>query len=160
MDTAPAPYARQDFLFVLKDFFEGQGIPCPIAFQAIAGRINPRISLKEAEEDPSFRIRSFCWAVSGAPFLPPGRRELKVILVSDDNRSYLNGQETSRTEALHLGVHSYKTCFQEVRIPISFLIKLLTFDYNPGLEPDNARDAIHFWFFQQTLEAIGSHTFN
>ncbi|KAJ3780174.1 hypothetical protein GGU10DRAFT_437944 [Lentinula aff. detonsa] len=160
MDTAPAPYTRQDFLFVLKDFFEGRGIPCPIAFQAITSRINPRISLKEAEDDPSFRIRSFCWAVSGAPFLPPGGRELKVILVSDDNRSYLNGQESSRSEALRLGVHSYKTCFQEVRIPISFLIKLLTFDYNPGPEPDNARDAIHFWFFQQTLEAIGSHTFN
>ncbi|KAJ3793016.1 hypothetical protein GGU11DRAFT_854086 [Lentinula aff. detonsa] len=160
MDSAPAPYARRDFLFVLKDFFEGRGIPCPTAFQAIISRINPRISLEEAEDDPSFRVRSFCWAVSGAPFLPPGGRELKVILVSDDNQSYMNGQETSRTEALRLGVHSYKTCFQEVRIPISFLIKLLTLEYNSGLEPDNARDAIHFWFFQQTLEAIGSHTFN
>ncbi|KAJ3744997.1 hypothetical protein DFH05DRAFT_1459908 [Lentinula detonsa] len=78
---------------------------------AITSRINPQISLKEAEDDPSFRICSFCWAVSGAPFLPPGSRELKVILVSDDNRSYLNGQESSRSEALRLGVHSYKTCF-------------------------------------------------
>ncbi|KAE9383466.1 hypothetical protein BT96DRAFT_1033001 [Gymnopus androsaceus JB14] len=160
--SAPQPYRGRTFEFILQDFLESTGIPCPTRFEPIRGGISPVVSLTEAEDSSTFRLRSFTWAVGGAPFLRVGSRmSLEVILVSDDDRSYISNRsdERLRAEFLQNGVCSYKTCFQEMRIPVSYLISLLEATYSGETEPRNARDAIHFWLFRQILEAIGSHTF-
>lgn len=81
--------------------------------------------------------------------------------MSDDDRGYLSSRSDEHLRAQYLlnGICSYKTCFQEMRIPVSYLIHLLKGVYNTEVEPKSARDAIHFWLFRQILEAIGTHTF-
>ncbi|KAE9393326.1 hypothetical protein BT96DRAFT_999572 [Gymnopus androsaceus JB14] len=162
LDSAPQPYTRKTFEFILKDFLEATGIPCPTLFDSqVKGRISPIVPLSEAET-PTFRLRSFTWAIGGAPFLRAGTQTtMEIILVSDDDRAYIcrRSDEPRRAEFLLNGVCSFKTCFQEMRIPVSHLIRLLGGVYTTETEFKNVRDAIHFWLFRQILEAIGSHTF-
>lgn len=69
LESAPEPYRGQSFEFILQDFLEGVGIPCPTLFETMRDRINPIVSLTEAKNSPSFHLRTFSWAVGGAPFL-------------------------------------------------------------------------------------------
>lgn len=79
LESAPHPYRGKTFNFILQDFLEGMGIPCPTQFEAIRGRISPIVSLIEAEDSRTFRLRSFSWAVGGAPFLRVGNRMMMEV---------------------------------------------------------------------------------
>lgn len=86
-ESAPEPYRNQTFEFVLQDFLQATGIPVPELFASIQGRISPLVSLEEASDSPTFRLRSLVWVVGGAPFLRVGNE--MNIEVSDSVRTFL-----------------------------------------------------------------------
>ncbi|KAE9389920.1 hypothetical protein BT96DRAFT_1066449 [Gymnopus androsaceus JB14] len=140
--VAPHPYQGRTFEYILKDFFEETGIPCPTIFEHFREKINPVVPISEAETSSTFCLRMFTWAVGGAPFLRAGSSmTMEVILVlDDDDRAYIStrSDEHRRTQFLLNGVCSYKTCFQEMRIPASYLIHLLEGIYDAKAEPKSA----------------------
>ncbi|KAE9388836.1 hypothetical protein BT96DRAFT_1003817 [Gymnopus androsaceus JB14] len=72
LDSAPQPYTQKTFEFILKDFLEATGIPCPTLFHSqVKGRISPIVPLSEAET-LTFHLCLFTWAIGGAPFLRAG----------------------------------------------------------------------------------------
>ncbi|KAE9384657.1 hypothetical protein BT96DRAFT_1007848 [Gymnopus androsaceus JB14] len=145
LESAPESYHGKSFEFILQDFLEGRGIPCPTFFETIREQISPLIQLSEAEDSSTFCLRIFTWAIGGAPYLQAGTLTImEVFLVSDNNWAYIPKQqdEPCRAEFLHT---EYA------------LTELGT--YGPHTEAKDAREAIHFWLFHQILEAIGSHTF-
>lgn len=92
-ESAPEPYRNQTFEFVLQDFLQATGIPVPNLFASIQDRINPVVSLEEALDSPTFRLRSFTWAVGGAPFLRVGNEmnlEVGILYTHIHNRSESN----------------------------------------------------------------------
>lgn len=70
--VAPYPYTGKSLKYILQDFFEEIGIPCPTLFEQYRERINPVVPISDAETSSTFRLRMFTWAVGGAPFLRAG----------------------------------------------------------------------------------------
>lgn len=70
--VAPHPYQGKSFEYILRDFFEETGVPCPTLFEQFRERINPVVPISEAETSTTFRLRMFTWAIGGAPFLRAG----------------------------------------------------------------------------------------
>lgn len=67
--NTPAPLADGTFDRLFKEFLGGHGIPCPALFDSdFRGLVNSIVPLEDADH-PSFRVRSFLWAVGGVPFV-------------------------------------------------------------------------------------------
>lgn len=81
--AAPHPYGGKSLKYILQDFFEETCIPCPTLFEQFQERINPVVTISEAETSSTFCLRMFTWAVGGAPFLRAGssaKMEVSTIL--------------------------------------------------------------------------------
>ncbi|KAJ3817406.1 hypothetical protein F5880DRAFT_1618305 [Lentinula raphanica] len=65
------------FEAIFQEFLEGKELPCPALMQDLQGRFDSVVAL-EAASDKAFRMRMFCWAVSGAPQIFLDGQELEV----------------------------------------------------------------------------------
>ncbi|KAJ4484333.1 hypothetical protein C8J55DRAFT_488254 [Lentinula edodes] len=143
-----------------EDFLLGLGTPCPTLLNSAKDRFSSVVKLEDISES-TFRLRSFAWAISGVPRRILDYLKLEVYLVEDDDAQYGPGEEHSaslRQEYLRHGTCSFRTCLREMRIPASYLIRLLNANYSPQSEPATAYQAIHNWLLLQILEAIGDYT--
>jgi hypothetical protein len=52
----------------------------------------------------------------------------------------------------------FRTCFQRVLIPASYVIRLATAAYSTITEPRSFCDAFDHWLLCKILNAIGNHT--
>jgi hypothetical protein len=83
----------------------------------------------------------------------------QVRLVADNDPSY--GNDQNRTAMIRQGKISFRTCFQTVLIPASYVLVLAGKHYSAsatGSEPTSFRDAFDHWMLCETLNAIASHT--
>lgn len=68
---------------ILLDFLRGSGTPCPSLFRDVEAIFSPAIDLTRMN-DPGFRSRIFCWALSGTPSAPINGALLDVSIGSND----------------------------------------------------------------------------
>ncbi|KAF9070801.1 hypothetical protein BDP27DRAFT_1220024, partial [Rhodocollybia butyracea] len=152
-------FADKTFETIFQDFLEGTGAPCPSVFDEIKDRFNPEIDL-ERIDSPTFRMQILCWSVSGAPRVIAEGEPLRVVLVTDEDSTYMSSSapRARRAEYLAAGICSFKTCSRSLRIPVSYLKKLLRDSYDRDSRFPHAQAAVHHWLLVQMLEAIGSYT--
>ncbi|KAJ3964445.1 hypothetical protein EV361DRAFT_978731, partial [Lentinula raphanica] len=152
-------FEGKTFEEMFREFLEATGAPCPQLLESIKDRFSPKIDLNDITS-PTFRMKLLCWSVTGAPRIIHEGDPLRVQLVEDDNEFYISPrtQMEQRDEYISLGTCSFKTCTRSLRIPASYLIKLLHASYNPFSEYDSAKTAIHHWLLVQMLDAIESYT--
>ncbi|KAJ7607882.1 hypothetical protein FB45DRAFT_1039954 [Roridomyces roridus] len=144
---------------LFQDYLEQTGVPCPALFEACKPHFTESADLTRVDS-PNFRAQMLTWAVTGQPFLPAGSSGISIMLVDDDDPVYLGGHDTEMRRALvDSGTISYRTCFQQARIPASFLLRAAQAAYT-GVEPASRRKFLHHWLLCQSLGAIGdTHTF-
>lgn len=56
------------------------------------------------------------------------------------------------------GKIGFRTCFQGVLIPTSYIIQLARASYSGAKEPHCFQDAFDNWLLLEVLNAIGQHT--
>ncbi|KAL0061193.1 hypothetical protein AAF712_012013 [Marasmius tenuissimus] len=146
------------FKQLYQQFLEGKGMPNVELMEAERGRFQPVVCLTDINLE-TFRMRMFCWATTGAPFAHIDGSATKIILVEDYDPEYGAAiQSTQLERALEAGVCKFRTCLREMRIPVSFLLRLLEAEYS---DDDTALDAIvwiHHWFSVSLLDNIGDAT--
>jgi len=54
------------FSDIFREFLEEAGAPCPEMLNSLHGRFDLAIRVKDIN-DPTFRMKMFCWATTGAP---------------------------------------------------------------------------------------------
>ncbi|KAJ8091889.1 hypothetical protein PM082_024122 [Marasmius tenuissimus] len=172
------------FQELFRDFLEGTGCPSIELMNNLKGRLNPIVNLEDIDED-TFRMRMFCWAATGAPFVLADGLPTRVILVEDDDEDYGAGLSAEQRLAhLNAGVCKFKSCFREMRIPVSFLLHLLSIDYTTALSDGgegegeggvsnsgesnssrgssegvtlSAKDTVEHWLLASILDNIGEN---
>ncbi|KAF9064562.1 hypothetical protein BDP27DRAFT_1230246, partial [Rhodocollybia butyracea] len=153
-------FADKSFETIFQEFLEATGAPCPSVFDEIKDRFNPEINLERIDSS-TFRMEILCWSVSGASRVIAEGEPLRIVLVTDEDSTYMSSStpRARRAEYLAAGICSFKTCSRSLRIPVSYLIKLLRDAYSDmDSSFPNARSAVHHWLLVQMLEAIGSYT--
>ncbi|KAF8883865.1 hypothetical protein BD779DRAFT_1472363 [Infundibulicybe gibba] len=137
------------------DFLRGSGIPLPLLFDDLCVHFNPQVDLAEVDE-VYFRARMFCWAATGSPLAMFGRiHKLSVAFCGDDDDRY--ALPATRQVMLREGKISFKTCFRQARIPLSYIVHLARVS-SPAHSPNQFRTAVDHWLLCETLNAIGSHS--
>jgi hypothetical protein len=68
------------------------------------------------------------------------------------------GTSRIRPAMLREGKVCFRTCFQRVLIPASYVIMLATKAYSTTNEPRSFREAFDHWLLCEILNAIGNHT--
>ncbi|KAL0067941.1 hypothetical protein AAF712_005110 [Marasmius tenuissimus] len=122
-------FSAASFQDLFRGFLEGSGYPSLELMNGVKGRLSPVISLDEIHQD-TFRMRMFCWAATGAPFVLTDGIRTKVILIEDDDEEYRAGLTDAQCLTnLNAGVCKFRSCLREMRIPASFLLHLLSIDY-------------------------------
>ncbi|KAJ3859235.1 hypothetical protein EV359DRAFT_68337 [Lentinula novae-zelandiae] len=157
--NAGAPFEGKLFKEIFRDYLEDTGVPCPHLLDTIKDRLSPQINLDEITS-PTFRMKLLCWSVSGAPRIMHEGDPLKIQLVEDDDPFYLPSciGHKLQNAYLSLGTCAFKTCTRSIKIPASFLIKLIRASYDPHSECKDARTAVHHWLLVEMLDAVGSYT--
>lgn len=64
---------------LIREFFQGSGIPCPALFAEIQESFSPLISVDKADAK-SFRSQMFLWAATGSPTINPDLENILVFL--------------------------------------------------------------------------------
>ncbi|KAK1219074.1 hypothetical protein PQX77_018223 [Marasmius sp. AFHP31] len=173
-------WVAASFPDLFRGFLEGSGYPSFELMNGLKGRLNPIINLDDIHQD-TFRMRMFCWAATGAPYVLTDGVRTKVILVEDGDEEYGAGLSTSeRLTNLNAGVCKFRSCLREMRIPVSFLLHLLSIDYataastllgdegatalttTPGSSQSSTgglvltvKDAVEHWLLASILDNIG-----
>ncbi|KAJ8084406.1 hypothetical protein PM082_003175 [Marasmius tenuissimus] len=143
----------EDFFW---QFLESLGYPDLDMMLADEGRFSSAVNLEDIGM-PNFRMRMLCWAATGSPHILEGA-PIKIILVEDDDPEYgvtLSADQLDR--ALKAGVCKFRTCAREMRIPVSFMLRLLTVEYSASSEID-ARVVLHHWLLVSLLDNISQAT--
>ncbi|KAJ3878406.1 hypothetical protein F5051DRAFT_428200 [Lentinula edodes] len=161
-NIAGSYFAGKTFRDVIQDFLNGVGVPCPRMLDSAMDRLSPEVKASlSGLQSPTFRMRLMCWAVTGATRVLHQGEPMQIILVEDDDILYLP-QEIDHPglyEAyLSSGSCSFRTCSRSMRIPASYLIKLLKETYDPNGELKDARIAIHNWLLMQMLDSAGTYS--
>ncbi|KAF9067412.1 hypothetical protein BDP27DRAFT_913301 [Rhodocollybia butyracea] len=68
------------------------------------------------------------------------------------------GARNHRVQYLAAGTCTFQTCSRLIRIPVSYLIKLLQDTYDADTPFRNPQMAVHHWLLIQLLNVIGSYT--
>ncbi|KAJ3902275.1 hypothetical protein F5879DRAFT_1044026 [Lentinula edodes] len=157
--NAGPPFQGRIFKEIFRDYLEDSGAPCPRLLNAIKDRLSPQINLDDITSS-TFRMRLLCWSVSGAPRIMHEGSPLKIQLVEDNDPFYLPSRIGRELQDAYLssGTCAFKTCTRSIKIPASFLIKLIRASYDPHSECKDARTAVHHWLLVEMLDAIGSYT--
>ncbi|KAL0565592.1 hypothetical protein V5O48_016433, partial [Marasmius crinis-equi] len=185
LSTNPSLEAA-NFEDMFKEFLEDIGYPSLDLMEAIKDRFNPVVNL-QGIFDSSFRLRMFAWAATGAPFASTDGVDIKVVLIEDDDGEYASGLSPAKVQSnLNAGVCKFRTCAREIRIPASFLVHLLSINYegavrdaggstrdesgagvqmiqNSGqsqlqtVEGLTVRQAVHHWLLASILDNIGQN---
>ncbi|KAJ4465853.1 hypothetical protein C8R41DRAFT_781225, partial [Lentinula lateritia] len=136
LSIAGPHFAGRIFEDVIKDFLIGVGAPCPQLLAEIKDRFSPEVKASlMGIQSPTYRMRLMCWAVTGATRVLNDGEPMQIILVDNDDTSYL----------------------PSMRIPASYLIQLLKNTYDSDAELCNAQVAIHHWLFMQLLDSAGTY---
>ncbi|KAJ4498886.1 hypothetical protein C8R41DRAFT_755706 [Lentinula lateritia] len=134
LSVAGAHFAGKTFEDIIKDFLISIGAPCPQLLAVTKDRFSPEVKASlSGLQSPTFRMRLMCWAVTGAPRVLRDGEPMQIILVDDNDTSYLPHGLTS------------------------YLIQLLKDTYNPDAEIKNAQVAIHHWLLIQMLDSAGTY---
>ncbi|KAJ3901848.1 hypothetical protein F5879DRAFT_991545 [Lentinula edodes] len=160
LSIAGPPFAGRIFEDVIKDFLLGVGAPCPQMLAGIQDRFSPEVKASlSGLQSPTYRMRLMCWAVTGATRVLKGGEPMQIILVDDNDTSYLSESlNDGQCEAfLSSGSCAFRTCSRSMRIPVSYLIQQLKNTYNPDTELCNAQVAIHHWLLVQLLDSAGTY---
>ncbi|KAF8882082.1 hypothetical protein BD779DRAFT_1473054 [Infundibulicybe gibba] len=137
------------------DFLRGSGIPLPSLFEDLCAHFNPQVDLTDIDE-VYFRARMFCWAATGSPLAMFGSiHKLSVTFCGDDDDHY--ALPATRHIMLREGKISFRTCFRQARIPLSYIVHLSRVS-SPARSPNQFRTAVDHWLLCETLNAIGSHS--
>ncbi|KAJ3752061.1 hypothetical protein EV360DRAFT_55878, partial [Lentinula raphanica] len=124
---------------IFREFLEGSGIPCPLLMAEVRGSFTDVVSLEDSSEK-SYRMRMFCWAATGSPFI------------------LTDGSPIEVQRLLKLGTIAFKTCTRVMQVPASYLLKLLNASYDSGPEQlYNLKDIVFHWLLVQILTGIGSY---
>ncbi|KAJ3887430.1 hypothetical protein GG344DRAFT_55703, partial [Lentinula edodes] len=138
--SAAGPYfAGKIFKDVIKDFLVGIGAPCPQLLAEVKASLT-------GLQSPTFRMQMMCWAVTGATRVLRDGEPIQIILVDDDDISYLPRGLTDGLRASYLSAGSS-----------SYLIQLLKGTYNLDTEIHNAQVAVHHWLLMQMLDSAGTY---
>ncbi|KAJ4491278.1 hypothetical protein C8J55DRAFT_486271 [Lentinula edodes] len=160
-NIAGPPFAGNIFEDAFKDFLTGIGAPCPQQLENIRNQFAPEVqSSLSGLHSPTFRMRVTCWAVTGATHILRDGGAMRIILVEDRDPLYLPATvDPDLRQAYCLsGTCSFKTCTRTMRIPVSYLIQLLTKTYDPNTEPKDAYAAFNNWLLIQILGSCGAYT--
>ncbi|KAJ3844027.1 hypothetical protein F5878DRAFT_526665, partial [Lentinula raphanica] len=157
-DSGPS-FEGRTFEEIFREFLETTGTPCPQLLESIKERFSSKVDLDDIAS-PTFRMKLLCWSVTGAPRIMHEGEPLRVQLVEDDDSFYIPAgmQADRRHQYISLGTCSFKTCTRSLRIPASYLIKLLHTSYDPLSELSSAKVAVHHWLLVQMLDAVESYT--
>jgi hypothetical protein len=77
--------------------------------------------------------------------------------VTDDDSVYAPGRIVHAPMLLE-GKISFRTCFKDARVPLSWLLKLASQEYGADKEPHSLMDAVHHWLLCKCLNVIGGHS--
>ncbi|KAE9384204.1 hypothetical protein BT96DRAFT_1008309 [Gymnopus androsaceus JB14] len=131
-------YHGSSFSTLFQEFLEGVGAPSagvhPEQYDPLVAS-----TLKNIDQ-PTYRMKMFCWAALGAPRAILDEDPIKVRLVSDE------------------GTISFKTCTCYMLIPVSHLIRLLRWPYDESSELRNVKAAVHNWLLTEILNGIGVYS--
>ncbi|KAJ3858993.1 hypothetical protein EV359DRAFT_51523 [Lentinula novae-zelandiae] len=134
LSVAGAHFAGKTFEDIIKDFLISIGAPCPQLLAVTKDRFSPEVKASlSGLQSPTFRMCLMCWAVTGAPRVLRDGEPMQIILVDDNDTSYLPHGLTS------------------------YLIQLLKDTFNPDAEIKNAQVAIHHWLLIQMLDSAGTY---
>ncbi|KAJ4468079.1 hypothetical protein C8R41DRAFT_778884, partial [Lentinula lateritia] len=134
-------FAGKNFKDVIKDFLVGIGAPCPQLLASIQDRFSPEVKASlTGLQSSTFRMRMMCWAVTGATRVLLDGEPIQIILVDDDNTSYL---PRGLTDGVHASYLSAGSC--------SF------HTYNPDNEINDTQVAVHHWLLMQILDSAGTY---
>ncbi|KAJ3764672.1 hypothetical protein FB446DRAFT_656239, partial [Lentinula raphanica] len=115
-------WSSVSFEDIFQEFLEGSGIPCPALMEEVQGSFDDVVTLEGASEK-NYRMRMFCWASTGSPFILTDGPAIEVILVDDSDPLYFSRQNhrmTERERLLKLGTISFKTCTRVMQVPASY----------------------------------------
>ncbi|KAL0069951.1 hypothetical protein AAF712_002846 [Marasmius tenuissimus] len=139
-----------------RQFLESIGYPDLDMMEAEEGQFSRVVNLEDIGTE-NFRMRMLCWAATGAPYILEGA-PIKIVLVEDDDPEYgatLSASQLDR--ALKSGVCKFRTCAQEMRIPVSFMLHVLGIDY-PADSDIDARNVLHHWLLVSLLDNVSQVT--
>ncbi|KAK7463010.1 hypothetical protein VKT23_007592 [Stygiomarasmius scandens] len=152
------------FSSFLENFLTGIGVPCPDLWADLIPHLNECVQKRlEAVEQPYFRPQMFFWAATGSPEIRADLVDgtVQVVLADDSDEDYMDGTSTNdeharlRRAMLDEGKMSFRTCAAVVRIPASYLEKLVRKCKSEGV-PILPR--VHHWLLSECLNAVGKHS--
>ncbi|KAL0579669.1 hypothetical protein V5O48_002299 [Marasmius crinis-equi] len=143
---------------MFREFLEGTGAPCPELLNSIKDRFHPVVDLSDINSS-TFRMRMFCWATTGTPTVILDGSAITVILIDDDDEVYAAGiPENQRQVHLQAGICKYRTCSRYVRIPVSYLNRIIEPVSDGTRGPVDVKTAIHHWLLTSILDNVGVMT--
>ncbi|KAF8055701.1 hypothetical protein FPV67DRAFT_1434783, partial [Lyophyllum atratum] len=135
------------------DFLKGSGIPCPGLFDEIKSTFSRAVDLGRIDS-PAFRSRMLVWAATGSQMLNmANQRPILLYAVEDTDIQYF--MHTARAQMAQTGTICFRTCFQTVRFPASYLTWLAG-NYHSLGEATTFFQAFEHWLLVQLLSAIGN----
>ncbi|KAK7445421.1 hypothetical protein VKT23_014838 [Stygiomarasmius scandens] len=153
-----------EFVRLLEDFLTGIGAPCPDLWADLLPHLNECVRKRlEDVDQPYFRAQVFFWAATGSPEIRADLVDgtVQILLVEDNDEQYMDGTSTSDDQArlrramLDEGKICFRTCAAVVRIPASYLEKLVR-ECTSASIPILPR--IHHWLLSECLNAVGKHS--
>ncbi|KAG6835572.1 hypothetical protein H0H93_016886 [Arthromyces matolae] len=171
---------------IIHEYLRGEGIPIPSNQATLVELFGRYIDFEQAS-NPMFRTRMLLWAATGSPYLTNYQTEGSIAIwaVADDDEQYItlgelgrqlnvqrvNNHESpyspaerdiaatnARAQMIKNGVISFRTCFQMMRFPASFIMSMARATYDPAEEPNSFQQAFDNWLFLGCITAIGQHS--
>ena len=159
---------------LIREFFQGSGIPCPALFAEVQDSFSPLISIDKVDAK-AFCSQMFLWAATGSPTVNPDlenilvcsffelqkntKQFLQITVASDTDPQYSDSQ--NRQAMLSAGKISFRTCMKSARLPGPYILGLAHASY-PSLsasgEPHTFSEAFNHWFLCEILTAVGGHS--
>ncbi|KAF8220309.1 hypothetical protein L208DRAFT_1334555, partial [Tricholoma matsutake] len=152
------PDPSMTFLFIISQFLEGTGVPCPALFEDARYHFTADLVDLSNMEAASFWSKILTWATTGSPSINANDDSgISITLVPNNNPLYCS-TECDRPAMLANGKICFKTCLKEARVPLSWLVKLAGISYSTNMEPSSFSAAVHHWLLCECLNEIGSHS--